>query len=454
MVIIGAGPGGYVAAIRLGQLGKKVALVEKSRLGGVCLNVGCIPSKALIHAAKMVSRVRHAEDMGIKAQVEVDLAKLQDWKQSVVDKLVSGIALLCKKNQVEVLQGEAKFLDANTLEVGAPAGRRVTASSFIVATGSRPIEIPGFKYDGKKVVTSTEALEFKVMPANFVIIGGGVVGLEIGEMCSHLGSKVTYIELLDQILPGVDKELVRIIERALRRYGIEYHTSTKAKRFENGVVHAEGPDGKALEVKADVVLVSVGRRPNTENLGLEKVGVKLSPKGFIEVDQQGRTNVANVFAIGDVIGPPMLAHKASKEGLVAAEAIAGHASARDFASIPGVIFSDPEIATAGLSEEEAKMKGYEVLIGKFPFAALGKALATGASEGFVKVVADRKTDLVLGVHIVGEGAADLISEAALALEMGATLEDLALTVHPHPTLPEALMEAAEAAKGKAIHIAK
>ncbi|HLF05644.1 MAG TPA: dihydrolipoyl dehydrogenase, partial [Thermoplasmata archaeon] len=374
VVIIGAGPGGYVAAIRLGQLGKKVALVEKSRLGGVCLNVGCIPSKALIHAAKMVSRVRHAEDMGIKAQVEVDLAKLQDWKQSVVDKLVSGIALLCKKNQVEVLQGEAKFLDANTLEVGAPAGRRVTASSFIVATGSRPIEIPGFKYDGKKVVTSTEALEFKVMPANFVIIGGGVVGLEIGEMCSHLGSKVTYIELLDQILPGVDKELVRIIERALRRYGIEYHTSTKAKRFENGVVHAEGPDGKALEVKADVVLVSVGRRPNTENLGLEKVGVKLSPKGFIEVDQQGRTNVANVFAIGDVIGPPMLAHKASKEGLVAAEAIAGHASARDFASIPGVIFSDPEIATAGLSEEEAKMKGYEVLIGKFPFAALGKAL--------------------------------------------------------------------------------
>jgi dihydrolipoamide dehydrogenase len=252
----------------------------------------------------------------------------------------------------------------------------------------------------------------------------------------------------------VDKELVRIIERALRKYGIGYHVSSKARSYEKGVVHAEGPDGKAFEVKADLVLVSVGRRPNSEGLGLEKAGVKVSPKGFIEVDQQCRTNVPHVFAIGDVVGPPMLAHKASKEGLVAAEAIAGHASARDFATIPGVIFSDPEVATAGLSEEEAKMRGHEVVVGRFPFAALGKALATGASEGFVKVVADRQTDLVLGVHIVGEGAADLISEAALALEMGATLEDLALTVHPHPTMPEAIMEAAEAAKGRAIHIAK
>jgi dihydrolipoamide dehydrogenase len=420
----------------------------------VCLNVGCIPSKALIHAAKMVSKVRHAEDMGIKAEVEVDLGKLQAWKQAVVDKLVSGIFLLCRKNNVEVLSGEAKFLDPHTLEVGAPSSRSISSSSFIIATGSRPVQIPGFEFDGKRVITSTEGLEFTRMPENLVIIGGGVVGLEIGEMCAHLGSKVTYIELLDQLLPGVDKELVRIVERALRKYGIEYHTSSKAQRFEKGVVHAEGPDGKPIEIKADVVLVSVGRRPNTEGLGLERAGVRLSPRGFIEADAQCRTSVPHIFAIGDVIGPPMLAHKASKEGLVAAEAIAGHASARDFAAIPGVIFSDPEIATAGLSEEEAKMKGYEVVVGKFPFAALGKALATGAAEGFVKVVADRKSDLVLGVHIVGEGAADLISEAALALEMGATLEDLALTVHPHPTLPEAMMEAAEAAKGKAIHIAK
>lgn len=453
VAVVGAGPGGYVAAIRAAQLGKKVVLVERFRLGGVCLNVGCIPSKAIIHAARTLHRLKDAQEMGITASPKLDMAQLQKWKEGVVGKLTGGIAQLCKANGVEVLMGEALFTGPRTLEVrGAGGIETLEFASAIIATGSRPIEIPGFKFDGKTVVSSTEALEFKEVPTSLVVIGGGVVGLELGVGYAQLGSNVTVIELLDQLLPGTDPELLRPLEKSMRKLGMEWHVKSKAKGFASGHVEVELPDGSATRVKADKVLLAVGRKPNTDALGLDKAGVNADPKGYIPVNEKRQTNVLHIYAIGDVTGMPMLAHKASHEGIVAAEVIAGKHSAWDKRAVPGVIFTDPEIATAGLSEAEARARGHDVKVGRFPFAASGRAMTTRDPEGFVKIVADAKTDVVLGVAVVGPEASDLISEAALALEMGATLEDIAKTVHPHPTLPEAIMEASEAAHGRAIHI--
>lgn len=453
-VVLGGGPGGYVAAIRLGKLGKKTVLVEKDNLGGVCLNIGCIPSKALIRVAKLKRRLEAARQIGVDVSgIKIDLPKVQAWKQGVVDKLTSGVDYLCKGNNVEIIKGTGTFKGPNELEVKTTSGTEsIQAKNIIIATGSRPFELPSLKFDGTRIITSTEALALTEVPKNLVVIGGGVTGLEIGTMYAELGSKVTVIEMLDQLLPGTDIELVRIVERSLRRLGIEYHVKSKAKEYRDGNVYADLEDGKEKSFEADKVLITVGRRPNSDQIGLENAGVKTDSHGFIQVNTKMQTNVPGIYAIGDVVGPPMLAHKASKEGIVAAEVIAGMSSEADFRAIPGVIFTDPEIATVGLTEAQAKEKGHEPIVGKFPFTALGRALLAGETEGFVKIVADKSSDLVLGVHIVGDEASAMISEAALAIEMGATLEDIALTVHPHPTLPEGIMEASEAAKGKAIHI--
>ena len=452
--VIGSGPGGYVAAIRLGQLGKETLLIEREKLGGVCLNIGCIPSKALIRVAKLKQRIEAAKQIGLEVSgVNVDFVKVQAWKQGVVDRLVSGIEYLLKGNNVRIIKGTGKFTGAHELEVTTTSGvEAVEAKDVIIATGSRYFDLPAFKFDGTTIISSTEALSLNQVPKNLAIIGGGVSGLEMGTMFAQLGCKVTVIEMLDQLLPGTDIDLVRIVERSLRKLGIEYHVKSKANEYRNGKLYATLEDGREGAFEAEKVLVTVGRRPNTDGIGLEKAGVQTDSHGFIRVNKKMQTNVSGVYAIGDVIGPPMLAHKASKEGIVAAEVIGGMNSEADFHAIPGVIFTDPEIATVGLTESQAKENGYDPIVGKFPFTALGRALLAGETEGFTKVVADKASKLLLGVHIVGAEASDLISEAALAIEMGATLDDVGLTVHPHPTLPEAVMEAAEAAEGKAIHI--
>lgn len=455
VVVIGGGPGGYVAAIRLGQLGKETVLVEKENLGGVCLNIGCIPSKALIRVAKLKNIVETAKQIGLEVgDVGVDMVKVQAWKESVVSRLVSGVEYLCKSNHVRIIKGEARFNGPYTVEVKSSTGTEtIETKNTVIATGSRPMEISGFKFDGTTVVTTTEMLALRQVPKSLVVVGAGVSGLEMATMYAQLGSKVTVIELLDQLLPGVvmDAEIIKIVERAFRKLGIEYHVKSRAKEYREGKVFATLEDGKEAAFPCDIVLVSVGRCPNSDQLGLEKAGVK-TDRGWIQVNKKLQTNVSGIYAIGDVIGPPLFAHKASKDGVVAAEVIAGLSSEADYRGVAWAIFTDPEIASVGLTEMQAKEKGYDPVVGKFPFTALGRALLAGESEGFVKIVADKESELVLGVHIIGPDASDLISEAALAVEMGATLEDIGFTIHPHPTLPEAIMEAAEAAKGKAIHI--
>jgi len=463
-VVIGAGPGGYPAAIRLGQLKVKTAIIEREYMGGVCLNVGCIPSKAVIHAAKMFEKMGHADELGISlpGKPSLDMKKLQTWKGGVVTKLTSGVRTLLKGNGVEVIDGTAK------LEKSGPDGHRITvqtksgaqtiiAKNVVLATGSRPFEIPGFKIDQKRIIDSTGALALDHVPQRMVVIGGGYIGLELGMVYAKFGTKVTVVEALPRVLAAMDKDCVGVVERKLRKMGIEVMANTKAKSWEDkgdrAVLTVELQDGKTATIDADKILVSVGRRPNSENLGLDAAGVALDKRGFVIADDHLRTNVGGIYAIGDLIGGMMLAHKATKEGEVVAEIIAGHKAAFDVRTIPAVVFTDPEIASTGLTEDEAKAKGHATLkVGKFPFAALGRALSVNDTEGFVKVVADGKTGELLGLHIVGNGASDLISEGALAIEMGAVADDLRLTIHPHPTLSEGVMEAAAAALGEAVHI--
>ena len=455
-VVVGSGPGGYVAAIRLGQLGKETVLIERGNLGGVCINVGCIPSKALIHVAKLKNRIEAAKQIGLEvSDMRIDMGKVQAWKERVVNRLASGIEYLCTSNNVKIIKGDAKFTGPQQIEVKTAAGiETIEAQNTIIATGSRPVEIAGFKFDGSNVITSTETLALREIPHNLVVVGAGVTGLEMATMYRQMGSQVTVVELLEQLLPGVvsDPEIIRVVERAFRKLGIEYHVKSRAKEYRDGKVYVTLEDGRDTEFPCDKVLVSVGRRPNSDGIGLEKTGVKTDQHGWISVNKKLQTNIAGTYAIGDVTGPPLFAHKASKDGIVAAEVIAGMNSEADYRGIAWSIFTDPEISSVGLTEAQAREKGYEPIVGRFPFTALGRALIAGQTDGFVKVIADRESDLVLGVHIVGPEASDLISEAALAVEMGATLEDVGFTIHPHPTLPEAIMEAAEAAKGKAINI--
>lgn len=460
VLVIGAGPGGYVAAIRAAQLGKRVLVADREFIGGVCLNIGCIPSKALISASKLYRKIHEAKEIGISVSgVAVDWSKVQAWKRSVVKRLTDGVGGLFRGNHIDHIMGEARLTSPTSADVRLKSGstESIRFKACILATGSRPIEIPGFRFDGKRVVSSTEALEFPAIPKSLAIIGGGAIGLEIACFYANFGTKVTVIELLPQLLPGTDAEVARTMERILRKRNIEVFLQAKAKSATpgpSGVKVAFEAEGKEHLIDAEYCLVAVGRRANAQNLGLEAAGVRVHEEEFVPVDAKLRTNQPHIYAIGDLIGPPQLAHKASKEGIVAAEVLAGHAAEKDFAAIPGVVFTDPEIATAGLSEEEAKKQGYDVGLGKFPFGASGRALTALETDGFAKIVFDRKTRLLLGLHIIGPEASDLISEAALALEMGATVDDLALTVHPHPTLGEAIMEAAEDAAGHAIHVLK
>jgi dihydrolipoamide dehydrogenase len=433
-----------------------VICIEREKLGGVCLNVGCIPSKAVIHASTVVDRLKHADEMGIAVgDVSVDVKKLIAWKQKVVDRLTGGIGTLFKTWKVEHVAGEARFVAPTKIEVTSSAGKEtIEAGDVVIATGSRPIELPAFKVDGKHVLGSTECLEIQSIPKKVLVIGGGYIGLELGTFLRKVGAEVVVIEFMDSLLPGQDPDCVDVVARELKKRKVEVHLKSKAERYElrpeGGVrVWVTTPKGeKTFDV--DWVLSTVGRKPNSDGLGLEQIGVKVE-KGFVLVDEKRRTNVPHVYAIGDVAGQPMLAHKASREGIVAAEVIAGLPSAADYRVVPAVIFTDPEIGSVGMSEEQAKAAGYDPAVGKFPFSVNGRAIALGETAGFCKIVADRKTDLVLGVHIVGAEATNLIAEATLAIEMGARVEDLAATIHAHPTLAEVVMEAAEALHKKAIH---
>ncbi|RNB91723.1 dihydrolipoyl dehydrogenase [Brevibacillus fluminis] len=456
VLVIGAGPGGYVAAIRAAQLGKTVAVVEKAELGGVCLNVGCIPSKAMIHASHTYDHAKHTESMGITMEnVKVDFAKVQEWKAGIVKQLTGGVAGLFKGNKIQVIPGEALFVSEN--EVRVFHGYDVNRYKFnhcIIATGSRPIELPAFPF-GKRVLSSTEALALNEIPKSMVVIGGGYIGIELGSVFARFGTQVTILEGSDQILPGFEPEMIRLVERRLKKLGVTIHTKALAQGMEeteNGVNVKAEVKGEATSVEAEYVLVTVGRRPNTDELGVRDIGMKLTDRGLIEVDEKGQTSIPNVYAIGDIVAGPALAHKASYEGKVAAEAIAGHAAKVDYKAIPAVVFSDPEIASVGISEKEAKDKGLNYVVGRFPFAANGRALSVNAGEGFVKLIADKATGLVLGAQIVGAEASNIIAEIGLAIEMGATLEDIELTIHAHPTLGELTMEAAELALGHPIHV--
>lgn len=461
VVVVGAGPGGYVAAIRSAQLGKKTAIVEREYMGGVCLNVGCIPSKALISAGHFLHRVNHqAAEMGIqiKGEAQVDMGQTQKWKKSVCDRMAGGVEQLLKGNGVTIIRGEASFKTAHELTVKASAGTEsVTAKNFIIATGSRPIEIPGFKFDEKLVLSSTGALAMDEVPKSLVVIGGGYIGLEIGSMLANFGTKVTVVEANKGLLVGLaDPECVQVVQRRMKKNGIDILTEAKAKGWAksgSGVEVTVEVAGKEQKLKADRVLVTVGRKPNSDQANLKGIGLQIDERGFVKVNSQRRTNIPHIFAIGDIACQPMLAHKASHEGVLVAEVIAGHNRAYDAKTVPSVIFVEPEIAAAGWTEEECKANGHtDLKIAKFPFAANGRAVSLMETDGFVKMIADAKTHIVLGIHIVGPEASNLISEAALAIEMGARLEDIALTIHPHPTLGETMMEAAEATLGHAIHV--
>ncbi len=457
VAVIGAGPGGYLAAIRAAQLGKDVILVEReARLGGVCLNVGCIPSKAMIHASDLAHEVGHAQSMGVTVEgLNVDLPKMVKWKDGIVRRLTGGVKFLCEKNGVEIVEGSARFTSDRSLAVGTQDGEvEIQFEQAIVATGSRPMDLDGFPHDGTTIIGSSEALSLQAVPERLVVIGAGYIGLELGSVYAKLGSKVSIVEFLPELVPALDREVAKALTKRLGALGVDLHLEHRAVRFESGspgTVVAQGPESE-LRIEADVVMMSVGRVPNSDDLGLDDIGVTTDDKGFIKVNDRMQTNVAGIYAIGDVVGGALLAHKAYQEAKVAAEVIAGEPAAFDSAAIPAVIYTDPEVAWVGLGEQEARDLGHDVVTGTFPYSASGRAMSLGSTEGFVKAIGDAETKALLGVVAVGRGVSEFIGEATLALEMGAFLEDVALTIHPHPTMSEAFQEAVEAALGKAIHM--
>ncbi|MBO9130326.1 dihydrolipoyl dehydrogenase [Bacillus sp. 165] len=458
-VVVGAGPGGYVAAIRAAQLGQKVAIIEKANLGGVCLNVGCIPSKALIAAGHRYETALHSTDMGISAEnVTVDFSKVQAWKNSVVKKLTGGVEGLLKGNKVEIIRGEAYFNDANTLRVMTEdSAQTYTFKNAILATGSTPIQIPGFKFS-QRVIDSTGALSLPEIPKKLVVIGGGYIGMELGTAYANFGTEITILEAGDEILAGFEKSMSSIVKRGLKKKGnVEIFTKAFGKDVEereDGVtVHFEA-NGEMKSIDADYVLVTVGRRPNTQEIGLEQAGVELTERGLVKIDKQCRTSASNIYAIGDIVEGPPLAHKASYEGKIAAEAISGHPAEIDYLAIPAVCFTDPELASVGYTKKQADEEGVQVVVSKFPFGANGRALSLNSTEGFVQIVTRKEDGLLIGAQVAGAGASDIISELGLAIEAGMTAEDIAHTIHAHPTLGEITMEAAEVALGMPIHIVK
>ncbi|MYL63623.1 dihydrolipoyl dehydrogenase [Bacillus hwajinpoensis] len=456
-LVVGAGPGGYVAAIRAAQLGQKVAIADKGTLGGVCLNVGCIPSKAMINASHKYESAKHSDDIGITAEnVSVDMKKVQEWKSSVVDKLTGGVAGLMKSNKVDVISGEVYFVDKNTVRImDEKNSQTYTFNNCIIATGSRPIELPSFKWS-KRVISSTGALALDEVPKKMVVIGGGYIGIELGTVYANFGTEVTILEGTKQILPGFEKQMSSLVSRRLKKKGnVEIITQALAQgveETEDGVTVTAEIKGETKTFDADYVLVTVGRKPNTNEIGLEELGVEMTDKGLVKIDKQCRTNFDNIYAIGDIVEGPALAHKASYEGKVAAEVIGGENSVIDYLAIPAVVFSDPELASVGYTEQEAKDQGFEVKASKFPFGANGRALSLNDSEGFMKLITRKEDGLVIGAQIAGPNASDMIAELGLAIEAGMTAEDIALTIHAHPTLGEITMEAAEVALGTPIHI--
>ena len=458
VVILGSGPGGYVAAIRAANHGLKTMLVEEEFIGGVCLNVGCIPSKALIHAGETARIHEEAQEMGIEFEKPtIHFEKMQEWRAGIVSRLTKGVERLVAGNGADIRMGHGRIVAPGQIEITNSTGdkERVQTKNIILATGSRPFEIPGFSFSDERIWDNARALAAKEIPKSLAIIGGGVIGLELGQVYANLGTKVTVVELMNQVLPGTPRDLIQPLTRRLREQKIDVLTETKALGYEESkdglVLKVEGKKGEQ-EIPCDNILVTVGRRPNSEELGLENVGLKANERGFLPVNDRLETGAEGIYAIGDLTGAPLLAHRASKQGEVCADIIAGKPAAFDAAAVPAVVYTDPEIASVGLSEEEARNEGYEIVVGKFPFAASGRALSMNATRGFVKVIAERESQAVLGVHGVGSHLSDLIAEGALALEMGCVLEDMAATVHPHPTLSETLMEAALVAMGEAIHV--
>jgi dihydrolipoamide dehydrogenase len=454
LLVIGAGPGGYVCAFRAAQLGLKVALVEKrATLGGTCLNVGCIPSKALLHSSEQfVFAKHHAASHGIKlGSVEVDVAALLKKKDDVVTKLVGGVAQLAKARKISVLTGSASFVSANTISIaGEKETTQVTAKNIVIATGSAPVELPFMKFDGTTVVSSDHAIGFTEVPRKLVVVGGGAIGLELGSVWARLGSEVTVVEFLPKIIATYDDDIVRNFTRLLTKQGLKIEVGAKVTGFAKGILTAER-EGKKLEFPADKVLVAVGRRPFTDGLALEKAGVQLDEKKRIKVDAHLKTTAAGVWAIGDVVAGPMLAHKAEEDGVAVAEWIAGKAGHVNWDLVPAIVYTEPEVASVGLGEDAAKAANRAINVGKFNFAANGRAIAADATDGYVKIIADAKTDKILGAQILGRGAGELISEVVTHMEYGGSAEDLGRTIHAHPTMSEAVKEAALAVSKSAIH---
>ena len=456
VLVIGGGPGGYVAALKLGKLGKKTLLVEKDRLGGVCLNSGCIPSKAMLHLAGQLHKARKSKAQGLEApDLRLNLPMAMTWKDAMVQGLSRGIATLAKGNAVTTLAGTARLTGANQAEVATPEGTQtVSFKQAVIATGSRPLALPGFDFDGVRVLSSTDALALREVPPRLLVIGGGIIGLELGTIFAKLGSAVTIVEFLPEVLTGVEPDLVAPVLRNLQRLGVEIMVSSRARKFategDGLAVTVETPAGEKT-VAADKILLSVGRSVANKELGLEAAGIACDSKGHILVNEQYQTKAPNIYAVGDVIGPPYLAHKATREAVLAALHIAGR-SAEARGAIPSAIFTDPEIASVGETAAQAMARGAEVLVGRFPFMALGRAQAMRETDGFVRIVADKNSRKILGGAIVGPEASDLIGELCLAVKVGATVEDLGATIHPHPSLGEAISEAAEACLGQALHI--
>jgi dihydrolipoamide dehydrogenase len=462
VVIIGSGPGGYVSAIRCAQLGFKTAIIEKySTLGGTCLNVGCIPSKALLSSSHHYAEIKHFADHGIEVsgEVKVNLEKMIARKQSVVDQTSGGINFLMDKNKVTVFNGLGSFVDATHVAIAKADGTSETieAKNIIIATGSKPSSLPFIKIDKERIITSTEALALKEVPKHLVIIGGGVIGIELGQVYLRLGAQVSVVEFMDRIIPGMDGALSKELTKVLKKQGMKFYVSHKVKSVErNGdavIVQAENTKGETITLEGDYSLVSVGRRPYTDGLNADKAGVKISDRGQVEVNDHLQTSVPNIYAIGDVVRGAMLAHKAEEEGTMVAEILAGQKPHIDYNLIPGVVYTWPEVAAVGQTEEQLKASGTEYKVGSFPFKALGRARASGDLDGFVKILADSKTDEVLGVHMIGARTADLIAEAVTAMEFKASAEDISRMSHAHPTFAEAIKEAALAATdNRALHV--
>lgn len=462
VVIIGSGPGGYVSAIRCAQLGFKTAIVEKyNSLGGTCLNVGCIPSKALLSSSHHYAEIAHFADHGIEVSgdVKINLEKMIARKQAVVDQTVGGINYLMDKNKITVFNGLGSFVDATHIAVAKADGTSETieAKYTVIATGSKPSSLPFIKIDKERIITSTEALALKEVPKHLVIIGGGVIGIELGQVYLRLGAQVSVVEFMDRIIPGMDSSLSKELTKVLKKQGMKFYVSHKVKSVErNGdavVVQAENAKGETITLEGDYSLVSVGRRPYTDGLNADKAGVKISDRGQVEVNDHLQTNVPNIYAIGDVVRGAMLAHKAEEEGTMVAEILAGQKPHIDYNLIPGVVYTWPEVAAVGQTEEQLKAAGVAYKSGSFPFKALGRARASADLDGFVKILADEKTDEVLGVHMIGARTADLIAEAVTAMEFKASAEDISRMSHAHPTFAEAVKEAALAAtENRALHV--